>query len=105
MKDKKKGNDVTKFRPITCLLTWQIFTGIHIDELFDNLESERLLPQEQNLESERLLPKKIEGTKDELLIDKMVLRNCKRQMMTVLGMAWIDYKNAFDMVSQSLLKK
>ena len=48
MKDREKGNDVTNFKPITCLsLTWKIFTGIPIDELYDYLESERLLPEEQ----------------------------------------------------------
>ena len=44
------------------------------------------------------------GTKDQLLIDKMILRNCKRQM-TGLGMEWMDYKKAFDMVPYSWLKK
>ena len=34
----------------------------------------------------------------------MILRNCKRQM-TGLGMAWMDYKKAFDMVPYSWLKK
>ena len=48
MKDREKGNDVTNYKPITCLsLTWKIFTGIPIDELYDYLESERLLPEEQ----------------------------------------------------------
>ena len=47
MKDREKGNDVTNFRPITCLpLMQKIFTGMLSDELYDHLESERLLPEE-----------------------------------------------------------
>jgi len=46
----------------------------------------------------------VEGThevqKDQLLIDKMVLKNCRRRRMN-LNMAWIDYKKAYDMVPYS----
>ena len=34
MKDREKGNDVTNFRPITCLSLMWIFTGILSDELY-----------------------------------------------------------------------
>ena len=37
------------------------------------------------------------GTKDELMIDKMVMKSCKRRM-TNLSVAWIDYTKAYDMV-------
>ena len=100
MKDREKVNDVTNFRPITCLpLTWKIFTGIFSDELYDHLESERLLPEEQNG-----CRRKSRGTKDQLLIDKMILRNCKRRT-TGLEMARIDYKKGFDIIPHSWLKK
>ena len=83
MKDREKRNDVTNFRPIT----WKIFTGILSDELYDHLKSERLLPAEQ-----KRCRRKSRGAKEQLLIDKMILRNCKRQI-TGLGMAWwIEYK-------------
>ena len=36
------------------------------------------------------------------MIDKSVLRNCKRRL-TNLSMAWIDYKKAYDMVPHSWL--
>ena len=39
-----------------------------------------------------------------MLIDKMILRNCKRRL-TGLGMPWIDYKKAYDTVSHCWLKK
>ena len=38
------------------------------------------------------------GTKDQLSIDKTVLKDC-RNRKTNLAMAWIDYKKAYDMVS------
>ena len=40
------------------------------------------------------------GTKDQLLIDKMVLNVCKNKH-TNLGMTWIDYKKAYDMIPHS----
>ena len=34
IKDKSKGNDVTNYRPITCLsLLWKLFTGILAEEM------------------------------------------------------------------------
>ena len=35
------------------------------------------------------------GTKDQLLIDKAILKDCKRRN-TNLAMAWIDYRKAYD---------
>ena len=40
------------------------------------------------------------GTEDQLLIDKMVLRDCRRRHIN-LSMAWIDCKKAFDTVPHS----
>ena len=57
-KDREKGNDVTNFRPKTCVrLMWKIFTRLLSKERFDHQENERLLPEEQKV------PKKIEGDK------------------------------------------
>ena len=44
--------------------------------------------------------KESRGTKHQLLIDKTILRDCRRRH-TNLGMAWIDYKKAYDMVPHS----
>ena len=46
--------------------------------------------------------RKCRGTKDQLLIDKMVMMNSKGRK-TNLSMAWIDYKKAFDMIPHSWL--
>jgi len=42
------------------------------------------------------------GTKDQLLTDKAIIKNCKRRK-TNLCMVWIDYKKAFDSVPHSWL--
>ena len=46
------------------------------------------------------MQKKSRETKYQLLIDKMILHDCKKRH-TNLGMAWIDYKKAYDMVPHS----
>ena len=40
------------------------------------------------------------GTKNKLLIDKTVLKDCKKRH-TNLSMAWIDYRKAYDLVQHS----
>ncbi len=98
MKDKEKGRDVKNFRPITCLpLMWKLLTAVMSEEMYKHLEKNKLLPNEQ-----KGCRKRSRGTKDQLLIDKMIIRNCKRRAIG-LGMAWIDYKKAFDMVPHSWL--
>ena len=98
VKDKTKGNLVSNFRPITCLpMMWKLFTGIIAEEIYSHLESNNILPVEQ-----KGCRKKSRGNKDQLLIDKMILKNSKKRM-TNLCLAWIDYKKTFDMVPHSWL--
>ena len=100
VKDKAKGNDVTNFRPITCLsLLWKLLTGILSEEIYNHLNYNGLLTLEQ-----KGCRQKSRGTKDQLLIDKMILKNCKRRH-TGLAMGWIDYKKAFDMIPHSWILK
>ena len=40
------------------------------------------------------------GTKDQLLIDKLVLKDCRKRH-TNLSMAWIDYRKVYDLVPHS----
>ena len=69
-KDTAKGNAVDNYRPITCLPQMRkLMTGVISEEMYNYLESESLLPEEQKgcrFESR--------GTKDQLLIDKTVLK-------------------------------
>lgn len=93
VKEKDLGPVVTNFRPITCLpLMWKLLTATLSDKLDAHLEEKSLLPVEQ-----KGCRRNSRGTNDQLLIDKMIIRNCKRRL-TGLGMAWIDFRKAFDMV-------
>ena len=96
VKDRTRGNAVDNFRPITCLpLMWKLFTGIISDNLYEYLNSSGILPVEQ-----KGCRRDSRGTKDQLLIDKLIIKNCKRRK-TNLSMAWIDYKKAYDMIPHS----
>ena len=96
VKELEKGNAVANFRPITCLpLLWKLLTGILAEELYEHLENTNILPWEQ-----KGCRKGSQGTKDQLLIDKMIVKNCKKRL-TSLAVAWIDYRKAYDMVPHS----
>ena len=48
MKDKSKRNQVSNDNPITCLpIRWKLFIGILADEIYNNLEKNDLLLEEQ----------------------------------------------------------
>ena len=63
--------------------------------MYDYLEQEQLLPKEQ-----KGCRRGSRGTKNQLLIDKTMLKGCKKRH-TNLSMAWIDYKKAYDFVPHS----
>ena len=42
----------------------------------------------------------LEGQKDQLLIDKAILKICRRRL-TNLSMTWTDYQKSYDMVPHS----
>ena len=68
-------------------------TGVIAEVMYKHLEG--ILPEEQKGSRRRS-----RGTKDQLLIDKAILKDCKRRH-TNLAMAWIDYRKAYDMVPHS----
>ena len=91
-KDPSKGNAVDNYRPISCLpLMWKLMTGIIAESIYNFLHVNDKLPVEQ-----KGCRKKSSGTEDQLLIDKRYCVTVGRD--TNLGMAWIDYKKAYDMV-------
>ena len=48
MKDKSKGNEVSSYKPITCLtLMWKLYICIAADEIHNWLEENDLLPGER----------------------------------------------------------
>ena len=59
--------------------------------MYGNFCCQDLLPNEQ-----KGCRKNSRGTKDQLLIDKAILKNCQRRH-TNLSMAWIAYRKAYDM--------
>ena len=61
-------------------------------EMYNYLEQEKILPEEQK-GCERGSP----GTKAQLLIDMRVLKDSKKRR-TNLSMAWIDYRKAYNLV-------
>ena len=74
-KDPRKGNAVENYRLVTCLpLIWKFLTGVIPEEMYDYLEQEKLLPKEQ-----KGCRRGSHGTKDQLLIDKTVLKDCKKK--------------------------
>ena len=81
-KDRTKGNAVDNYQPISCLLLmWKLLTSIISEDLYRFLEEEKILPEEQ-----MGCKRNIRGTKDQVLLDKAVLRDCKRRS-TNLAMA------------------
>ena len=70
-------------------------TGIIADSMYEFFaENDALSVEEKGCRRES------RGTNDYLLIDKMVLADCKRKHKN-LAMAWVDYKKAHDMVPHS----
>ena len=65
------------------------------DEMYKHLDRRKLLPEEQ-----KGCRKDSRGTKNQLLVDKMIIKNCKRKL-TGLGMVRINFKKALDMVPHS----
>ena len=65
-KDPGKGNGVENYCPITCLSPmWKLLPGVIAEEIYDYLEQETLLPEE-----EKGCRRGSRGTKDQLIIDK-----------------------------------
>ena len=88
------------YRPITCLTTtYKILTSIITNRIYRFLEENNLFPEEQ-----KGCKRGSYGCKDQLLINKMILENCKLSNRN-LSTAWIDYKKAFDSVPHDWIIK
>ena len=95
-KNVRKGNAVANYRPIASFnLLWKLLA----DNIYDYLNQQNVLPGEQNCCWQRTI-----GTKDQLLIDTAVVRNCRRRK-TKLKMAWVDLRKACDMGLHSWILK
>ena len=89
------------YRPITCSPTmYKILTSILTERTYTFLDENELLPTEK-----KGCKRGSYGCKDQLLINKMILENCRRNKRN-LSSAWIDdYKKAFDSVPHSWIIK
>ena len=75
-----KSNDTKypkNYRPITCLsTTYKLLTSVLIDKIYVHLEQNELFPLEQKGRR-----RGSHGCKDQLMINKMILENCKKTKM------------------------
>ena len=94
---KKEETWIPKnYRPIACLpTTFKILTSVITDRLYNHLEKVSIMTPEQ-----RGGKKNCYGCKDQLMINNVILENCKKKKKN-LSTAWIDYKKAFDSVPHS----
>ena len=74
----------------------KLFAGTITGEIYNHLEENDLLLKGCH--------RNIRGTKDQLLIDKGVIKNCKRRKVELI-IIWIDYQKAYYMVLHSWIKK
>ena len=76
---------------------YKLITGLKVDDLHEHLEKETLLSPKQ-----KGCIRNTYGTKDQLLLNKTILENCKKQGKH-LSTSWIDYKKAFDSMPLSYI--
>ena len=95
-KDPSKGNAVDNYRPVSCLpLMWKLMTGTIAESIYNFLDvNDKLSVEQKGCKKENRV------TKDQLLIDKTILHDCRKRH-TNLEMTWFDYKKAYDMVPHS----
>ena len=94
----KETTKPNKYRPICCLPTaYKLLTGLIADAVYDHLETGKYLEEEQ-----KGCKRRQQGTKDQLLINRTILEDCKARSRN-LSMAWVDYKKAYDSVPHSWL--
>ena len=85
--------DPKNYRPITCLsTTYKLLTSILTDRTNSHLEQNDLFPHEQ-----KGCRRGSYGCQDQLIINKMILENCKKRKRN-LSCAWINHKKAFESV-------
>ena len=75
MENREKSTIPSNNRSITCLSsTFKLITAIIAESMLNHLENNDLIPDEQK--SNR---RKLKGSKELILVDKMILQNAKRR--------------------------
>jgi hypothetical protein len=98
---KNENTDNPKiYRPVICFpKIYKLLTSIMSRRMQKYMDDENLMPNEQ-----KRCCRGSKGCKDQLLISKAILQECKCRKKN-LCMAWIDYQKAFDRVSHSWIIK
>ncbi|KAL1447369.1 hypothetical protein WDU94_013907 [Cyamophila willieti] len=92
--------DPKSWRPITCLpVMYKLLTSILKKKIYQHLEENAILPQEQ-----RGCLKGSYGCKDLLLIDKIITEDSYKNKKN-LSMCWIDFMKAYDCVSHEWIEE
>ena len=71
---------------------WKLLTSVLAEKVYAHLSEKKVLPDEQ-----KGCRKDSRGTKDQLLIDKQILKHCKKPQRS-FAMGWTDYKKGYHMV-------
>ena len=88
------------YRPIACLSTsYKVLTSILTERGYTHILKNDIIPEEQ-----RGCTRNSHGCKDQLLINKMIIEDCKKKKKN-LSMAWIDYRKAYDCVPHEWILK
>ena len=91
-KDPQKGNVANTHHPIACLsLMWKLLTSVLAEKVYAQLSEKKVLPDEQ-----KGCRKDSRGMKEQLLIDKQILKHCKKHQRS-LAIGWTDQKKTYDM--------
>ena len=64
---------------------WKLLTGIVADEIYNHVKEKDLF-----LEEQKGCCRNSRGTKDQLLMDMAVMKNCRKRRFG-LSIVWIDY--------------
>ena len=97
--DPKKGNIPSNYRPITGLpIMYKVMTAMTSDYVYKHLEFNNMMPWEQKGCA------RSRGTKDQLIIDKSVIRDYRTYKKNLV-IGWIDYRKAYDMVPHSWIEE
>ena len=96
-KDRNTANPA-KYRPITCLSSlYKVLSSVITRKVQDHCEVNRVMTEEQ-----KGCRKNTQGCNDQVTIDAVIVGQASRSKRN-LGMAYIDYKKAYDSVPHSYL--
>lgn len=99
-KENTNRADPANYRPITCLPTlYKLLTSIISRKIYQHLESNKLLDEEQ-----KGCHKGSQGCKEQLIVDS-IITNSVKQKKGSLCTAYIDYQKAFDSVPHTWLSE